>query len=195
MANTPWQEAPEIWPTEAKFWSFVRSGMRQIWTSHPIKIAFVKKFRIKVKNPNPDARVPEVWGMQCSKCGGKFPMPVSKSVKLKIEAHTREPFNYIEINHKVEAGSLKTKDDLAKFASNLLFVVFDDLEPLCKKCHSTTTYAMRMGVSEEDAALEKKAIHIINTQGDKEFLRSLGLPVGSNAVSRRKQIIEYLRNK
>jgi hypothetical protein len=193
MSKGPWHEVPHVWTTESKFWSWIRSGLRSVWTSHPVKLEFIKKFRIKVKNPNPDARVAEVWGMRCVKCKGCFPLPVKKEVRLKIEAHTKEPFNYIEINHKEEAGSLKTKEDLAKFASNLLYVTFDDLESLCKKCHSATTYSMRMGISEDDAKLEKKAINIINTMGDKEFLRSVGLPIGSNAKARRKQIVDYLR--
>lgn len=86
--HTPWTQAPHVWKTGSSYWSWVRSGLRSIWASSPIKLEYIKKFRIKVKNPNPDARVSEIWGMECSKCGGHFPMPVTKAVKLKIEAHS-----------------------------------------------------------------------------------------------------------
>lgn len=60
--------------------------------------------------------------------------------------------------------------------------------------HKVKSHSERKGISFEDATIEKKAIAIINEIGDKEYLKSMGLPVGSNAKMRREQIINFLRN-
>jgi hypothetical protein len=189
----PWQEEGVPWKTEAAFWSFIRSGLRSVWSKHPTKILFIQKFRVKVPNPNPDGRNETVWGMICAKCGGAFCMPVAKKVKAKIEALTGKLFNYIEINHKAQAGSLKNKEDLGKFASNLLYVTFDDLESVCKQCHGVHTYSEKNSVSAEEAALQKEVIRIIKAVGDKEWLLSRGITPEKNAKKRREQIVTHFR--
>lgn len=192
----PWQVKGVSFNTESKFWSFVRSGLRSAWSKHQVKLQFINTFRIKVDNPNPNGRVDKVWGMTCCKCGGEFCLPVPSKLRKKIEAATGEPFNYIEINHKTEAGSLKSKEDLGRFAANLLYVTFDDLEAVCKKCHSIITYMQKEGVDENEALLQKQAIVIIKKEkdNDKKWLIERGVKPKGNAKQRREQIIEELRN-
>lgn len=190
--NHPWEVKGVTFNTESKFWTFVRSGLRSVWSKHQVKLKFIEEFRIKVPNPNPNGRNSHVWGMTCSKCGGDFPMPVPKKVRKKIEESTGVPFNYIEINHKTEAGSLKSKEDLGRFAANLLYVTFDDLEPVCKKCHSILTYCSKEGVDEKTAEATKTCIAIQKTKKDKEWLTERGIKPASNAKLRREQIIKVL---
>lgn len=189
----PWEVKGVSFDTESKFWSFIRSGLRKVWARHEVKLRFIEKFRIKVPNPNPDGRVAEVWGMTCCKCNNNFPLPVSKKVKKKIEATTGKPFVYIEINHKTEAGVLKSKEDVGRFATNLLYVTFDDLEPMCTECHSIITYMSKEGVSEQEAIATKKAIQLEKSKQDKEWLISKGITPAKNAKLRREQIVEELK--
>lgn len=188
----PWQVKGVSFDTESKFWSFVRSGLRKVWSRHQVKLKFIETFRIKVPNPNPDGRVEKVWGMTCAECGNDFPLPVSKEVKKKIEAHTGKPFNYIEINHKTEAGTLKCKEDLGRFAANLLYVTFDDLESMCKECHAILTYMQKEGVDKKTAIAEKQAISLCKDKADIEWLESKGIVPEKSSPKRRKQIVEYL---
>jgi RNase P subunit RPR2 len=190
----PWQVKGVSFNTESKFWSFVRSGLRKVWARHQVKLKFIDTFRIKVPNPNPDGRVEKVWGMTCVECGQDYPMPVSKDVKKKIEKFTGKPFNYIEINHKTEAGSLKSKEDIGRFAANLLYVTFDDLEPMCKECHAVLTYMQKEGVDKKTATAEKQAIALCRDKADVEWLESKGLVPEKSSPKRRKQIVEYLLN-
>lgn len=192
ITNSPWTQTGVPWKSESQFWGFVRSALRQAWSKHPVKLSFIKEYRIRVPNPNPDGRNEYVWGMQCCSCGGKFCMPIAKKVRTKIEKATGVPFNYIEINHKTEAGSLKSKDDLGRFASNLLYVTFDDLEPQCKKCHSEITYASKEGVSLEEAVIHKQVIAIMKTKDEKNWLIERGVTPASSAPKRRKQVYEEL---
>ena len=188
----PWQVKGVSFNTESKFWSFVRSGLRKVWARHQVKLKFIDTFRIKVPNPNPDGRVEKVWGMTCVECGQDHPMPVSKDVKKKIEKFTGKPFNYIEINHKTEAGSLKSKEDIGRFAANLLYVTFDDLEPMCKECHAVLTYMQKEGVDKNTATAEKQAIALCKDKADVEWLESKGIVPEKSSPKRRKQIVEYL---
>ena len=193
MSTEPWQVKGVSFNTESKFWSFVRSGLRKVWSRHQVKLKFIDTFRIKVINPNPDGRVEKVWGMTCVKCKQDFPMPVDKKLKKKIEAHTGKPFNYIEINHKTEAGTLRSKEDIGRFAANLLYVTFDDLEPMCKECHAVLTYMQKEGVDEKTAIAEKAAIAICKAKVDIEWLEDKGIVPASNAAKRRIQIVQELK--
>lgn len=188
----PWQIAGVSFNTESKFWNFVRSALRQAWSRHEVKLKFVESFRIRVNNPNPNRRVETCWGMTCAKCKQDFPLPVESSVKKKIEEHTKVPFNYIEINHKTEAGSLKSKDDIGRFATNLLYVNFDDLEPICKECHNILSYSQKEGISIEEAIIQKKAIAIMKESSGKPWLLSKGVTPAGSAPKRREQIVSYL---
>ncbi len=190
----PWEVEGVSFNTESKFWSFVRSGLRKVWSKHQVKLKFIEAYRIKVDNPNPDGRVEKVWGMTCAECGNDFPLPVKKDVKVKIEKHTGKPFNYIEINHKTEAGTLRSKEDIGRFASNLLYVTFDDLEAVCKDCHAILTYMQKEGVDKNIAKAEKEAILLLKEKRDIEWLVSKGLSPAKSQKDRRKQIVGCLTN-
>jgi 5-methylcytosine-specific restriction endonuclease McrA len=62
------------------------------------------------------------WEYQCGHCGGWF------------------SDNEIEVDHIVEAGSLRSFEDLAGFCERL-FCEVDGLECLCKECHKKKTHA------------------------------------------------------
>ena len=192
---TPWQQLPSVWKTQAAFWAFVRGALREPWARHPIKLEFIKQNRIQVPNPNPNGRKAMVFGMTCNRCKRDFPMPVSRVVKKRIEAATGFPYRYIEINHKQEAGSLTCKEDLGRFAANLLYVVFKDLEPLCNVCHGIVTYAQRYNVDECEAEVAKEAIAICKESATKVkgFLEKNGVIPATNATKRRKQVEQVLR--
>jgi len=193
--TTPWECLPEVWPTEARFWSWVRGALRkEAWARHPIKMEFIRRNRIKVPNPNPNGRKAEVYGMQCKRCKGLFILPPDRKTRTRIETLTGEPLNYIEINHRYEAGTLSCKEDLGRFAANLLHVVFDDLESLCKQCHGIVTYAQRFGVSEEEAEVEKEVIKVCGGKAAevKAWLQGRGVEPGPNAKIRRGQVRDVL---
>lgn len=194
--KAPWTELPHIWKNENQYMNYVRSALRKAWMNNPVKLEFIKKYRIKVPNPNPAGRKPEVFGMECSRCCGHFSMHPGAATKNKIEERTGKPLNYIEINHKKPAGVLRTKEDVAEFAANLLFVTFKDIEAVCHKCHQIVTYSQRHGVSEEEAAVELEVIQICKLPAlqIKEYIEVAGkMEPGSNATKRRNQVREIVR--
>lgn len=187
----PWQVKGVPWKTESAFWSWVRGVLRKGWSRHPVKLEYIKENRIKVPNPNPNGRVSEVWGMVCRQCNAKVPMSVDRKTRKRIEQSTGKELVTVEINHKTASGSLRSKEDLGYFAAKLLFVNFEDLEPLCQTCHRNYTHAERQGISYEESVIQKKVINLIKEKKDKQFLVSKGITPAGNAKGRREQLIKY----
>lgn len=105
----PFEPYPE-W-TEARFFQFLRSALRQAFTKWPPKHKKVEKAKAKSSNKR------YKWRYRCESCGKYYP---------KKE---------IEVDHKVEAGSLKQFSDLPGFAERL-FCGEEGLQILCKTCHN-----------------------------------------------------------
>tara|TARA_R110002126_G_scaffold166395_3_gene314095 strand:- start:1132 stop:1716 length:585 start_codon:yes stop_codon:yes gene_type:complete len=188
----PWEVKDTPWKNESQYWNWVRSVLRKGWSRHPVKVQFVKDNRKRVPNPNPNGRG-DSWGMTCNICKGDFILPVAKALRDKLEKHSGEKLSTIEINHKKEAGSLTCKEDLGRFASNLLFINYEDLEPLCQTCHAIVSYSQKHNITFEEARLAKRVIEIINSKKVNEFLEERGIEPASNAKKRRLQITEYLQ--
>ncbi len=103
--------------TEASFWSFVRSGLRQMSRRWPplVRIA-VNAVRRKSQSENKRLK----WEFQCSHCG------------------CWSPRKSIEVDHIVPCGPLKSFEDLKTFAERL-FCEPDGLRVLCLTCHQQRT--------------------------------------------------------
>lgn len=100
--------------TEAAFFGFLRSGLRQMsrrWG--PIKTAELAGRRKYVGE-----NVRQKWEYQCSDCQGW---------------HMRK---HISVDHIVPVGSLKSVEDLPGFVERL-FCEVDGFRLLCDRCHKT----------------------------------------------------------
>ena len=109
-ANNQW--------TEAKFWGWLRSGLRRQSTRWPPIYEARRKARRAYKGPNPRQK----WEFACAQCGGWFGQKET------------------QVDHVVECGSLRAFEDLPGFAQRL-FVEADGLRVVCKRCHGKKTHA------------------------------------------------------
>lgn len=103
--------------TESAFWGFIRSSLRKrtiVWK--PIQQA-----KILARRPYTGGLGRFKWEYKCAKCGFYFHEP------------------QIEVDHIVEAGSLKSAEDLKGFVERL-FCEVDGLAILCRECHNNKTY-------------------------------------------------------
>ena len=107
--------ASNTW-TEARYFSFIRSALRQAWTRYPVKHQFL---RSKQKPYTGDDKRTK-FQYECEEC---------KQIFKGKE---------VQVDHIKPAGSLKTFADLPSFASNL-FCEIDNLQLLCKGCHAVKT--------------------------------------------------------
>ena len=162
-----------IWKTESSFMSYIRGGIRRsLWNRSPVKLEFIKNNRYKIKNPNPNARVKEVWGGKCALTGEELPL------------------NQLECDHIVGNHSLQSLDDLQSFIEAIVLVTEDDLQFVSKEAHKVKSYSEKMGISFEEAYAEKRAISIISSKQDKAVLEEAGIVPASNQKGRREQLVK-----
>ena len=119
--------------TEAAFWGFLRSGIRQISTRWPPIADALMAARRPYTGPN--AR--QKWEYECSECHCFSPQAVTKAGKRKTMVH---------VDHIHECGKLLSYRDVSGFVERL-FCEAEGLRVLCHECH-----AARTAKSREDAA-------------------------------------------
>ena len=112
--------------TQARFFGFIRSGLREKFNRYPVKYAVLK-------DSSKDIETGDIY-----KTGKKAGEP--KTVKMYECASCNEQFRQkdVQVDHIVQAGSLKTFDDLSGFAERL-FCGPEGLQILCTTCHDTKT--------------------------------------------------------
>lgn len=173
MSRKPWEEYPEIWKTEAAFWTYVRGGLRRgLWEKSPIKLSY--------KNNNV-GKPPEGYTGR-AKTGTECALTGEWTGKSKLE-----------VDHMDGHKSLLCWGDVLEFILHLIPPP-DSLQLVDKEAHKIKSYAERKGISFEEAVIEKKAIAIC--KGDeKKWLLDNGMDsgsIGSNVVKRRHQVKDLL---
>lgn len=126
--------------SEKALCSAIRSAIRSVWLKHNTKLAYLYERTI----PDMDPTTRTKWLIKCECCGGLFKL------------------GDVEVNHRKGENQLLSFEDVLPFTQSILGVGYDDIEVLCKECHSILTYSERYGVSIEEAKLEKDVIKKIN---------------------------------
>jgi hypothetical protein len=163
----PWEEHPELWKTEAEWWSYLRGSLRRgLWEKSPIKLSF--------KNANCE-EPPEGYTGR-AKSGAICPLSGQWTGKSKLE-----------VDHCNGNVSLLSWDDVLPFIMHLV-PPKGTLQLVDKEMHKVKSYAEKQGVSFEEALIEKRIIAIIKNKQDKQWLIDNGVVPGGNQAARRKQI-------
>jgi 5-methylcytosine-specific restriction endonuclease McrA len=102
--------------SEATFWSFIRSALRQKsrWWK-PISVC-----KLNARRLYKGANKRQKYEYACKKCKGWFPE------------------KQINVDHIIPAGSLNCAQDLPQFVERL-FCEQDNLQVLCTTCHDAKT--------------------------------------------------------
>ena len=162
--------------TESQYLAWIRSALRSKSLRWPPRGEALKLSRRAYKGSNKLQK----WEHQCALC--------SKWWKAKE----------VVVDHfPVAAGSILSVADIGPFANNLYCEV-DNLRVLCKECHDVHTLADKMGISFEDAAIEKDIIAICK-KSVKEivaFCEGWGYSSSqlSNPAKRRDAVTKILRS-
>lgn len=114
-ARTPPCPVYEDW-SQAKFWSFIRSGLRSKANRWPVKYEVLAE----AKRPYVGDNKRQKFEYLCAIC---------------MKHH---PQKDIEVDHIIPAGKLSSYDDLPGFVERL-FCGKDGLRVLCKPCHLRVT--------------------------------------------------------
>jgi len=102
--------------TESRYFSFIRSALRQAWSRYPVKHQFLKS----KQRPYTGSDKRTKFEYECEAC--------KKIFKGKD----------VQVDHIIPAGSLLKYSDLPQFVENL-FCEASNLQLLCKTCHSKKT--------------------------------------------------------
>lgn len=150
--HAPWLEAPDIWPTEAKYFMWLRGELRRLWTHYPVRNQF--KESLVTYKPVMDKKTGKQSLFKSGKKKGK------KRWKSEINCslcHKTFSKSAIEMDHLESAGSCSTHIEAAVFLHKLLCPA-TLMRPVCKICHKTHTYAEKHGLSMEEAKRTKAVI-------------------------------------
>ncbi len=129
--KTPPFEPYPTW-TQAKFFGFLRSGLREKFNRWPPKYEVIKEAAetVLAKDEHGNRVV-----YKTGKKAGDF-----KTIKMYKCAECKQLFKQkeVQVDHIMPAGTLKSFEDLGKFAENL-FVGTGQLQVMCKPCHESKT--------------------------------------------------------
>ena len=170
----PWKEYPNIWPTKAKFFAWLRGGLRLgLWNKSPIKITFKNK---GVDKPPEGIETRAKTGAYCALTG-------EWTGKSKLE-----------IDHKIGNVSLNDEDDILNFIKHLV-PSYIDLQLVDKEAHKIKSFAERKGISFTEALAQKRAIAAMKQpiEVQNRQLTELGYPDNllTNAKKRRECYEDY----
>lgn len=177
--NKLWELYPHIWKTKSSYFSWVRGGVRLgLWNKHPLKLEVLKENTIMIKNNNERSkkRFPEVRGGVCNVCKGVF-----RIGEMEVD--------HLDGNHQLNEIS-----DIGKFIEAIVLIRKEDLQLICKECHRDKSYSDRHNVPLKQAVATRKAIALIKSKRDKDWISERGLVPESNQPKRREQIINFLMN-
>ncbi len=152
----------------------VRSAIRQAWMKSPTKLAYLYSKTI----PDMDDSTRTKWLVECECCGNRF-----KQTDVEID-HIKGCNPFSELRHFEE------------YFQSILMVGFDDLQILCKDCHATKTLQDKLGITFEEAVVEKQVIAICKNKADHQhkWLTDRGVIPEKSAAKRRIQIRDVIRN-
>lgn len=155
--------------------ALMRDAVRKKWMYCPTKLSFMMLKRIPNDNLL-EGRCKWVW--QCNKCKEYF-----KSSDVQCD--------------HIKGETKFTKwEQASEYASSILGVCHDDLQPLCLECHRTKSRAEYLGIdwtTEEGwrlAKLEQEYTKVVDSKakGQRLFLESHKVVPEKNEELRKKQI-------
>lgn len=169
----PWEIYPEIWKTRGAFFTYLRGGIRQIWSRYPGKLAWKKSVLV-----DPPATY------------------LGRAKKLGQCHYCKEYFaaSSTEVDHVEQAGSCNSWDTAAEFLHALLDCD-DNWVLACKPCHKIKSYAERAGILFEDAVIQKKVIEFAknDTKTVLAFCKKYGYSVDTlTNATKRKAALEAI---
>lgn len=143
----PWECLPDVWPTQAAYFNWIRGAMRKAWCRHPVKISYMHLHRFKAPLGKVTFKAPKgtmIWATTCETCH-----------KVFKEGQT-------EVDHKARAGGCKSWDEFNVWIKGLLHINHNSLAIICKPCHYIKSYAEQHSLTFEQAKLAKKVIRFMN---------------------------------
>ena len=158
--------------TEKARIQLIRGVVRQVWMKAPNKLAFLEETRIADMDPTTRTK----WLWKCEICEGMF------------------KGGDIQVDHIVGEAEFTSLDHLGSYCEQILGVGRDGMQILCIPDHEIKTLQERMGITFEEARIEKKTIAWAKQKAADQvaWFKKKGLEGGTNAKSRKAAYRKYL---
>lgn len=156
-------------PQEKHVVSVVRSAIRQAWMKSDVKLAYLYSKTI----PDMDDSTRTKWLFKCEICGELFKQ------------------NEVEVDHRHTGNTKFTSvEQFEQFFTNVLMVGFDGLQILCKEDHLVKTLSESLGITFEEAKIEKEVIKIMKLKAAQidKWLKDHNVVTAKNPQARRDAI-------
>lgn len=159
-------------PQEKHVVSVVRSAIRQAWMKSDVKLAYLYSKTI----PDMDDSTRTKWLVPCEICGKLFKL------------------TDVQIDHKLGNHSFTKVTDFENYFNNILMVGFDGLQILCEDDHLSKTLSEKLGISFQEAVLEREVIQICKMKAAQidKWLGDRGVKVAKNPQARRDAVRQCL---
>lgn len=169
----PWLDENSIWKTEATYWSWLRGGLRKLWSDYPLRKEWKKNALRPVKPEEKKAKVFHSSTKnvgQCSFCGEWF------------------PGSKLEVDHKIPSDGCVSVETAEAFLWYCAGTNSRDFQLSCKPCHKIKTHAERYGMTFEEARVEKDSIAFekLPIASQRRFFEQRGVDVPTSNPKRRK---------
>lgn len=161
-------------PQEKHVLSVVRGAIRSAWMKSNVKLAYLYMNTI----PDMDDKTRTKWLVRCEMCGELFKL------------------TDVEVDHKSGNHSFTKVGDFESYFNNILMVGFDDLQILCRPDHAAKTLSESLGISIDDARIEKSVIAICKLPAkelDNWLVERNVTGYTKNSTGRRDAVREYLK--
>ena len=169
---------PDLFPTEAKFWAYLRGCLRRgVWEKSPMKFK-TKKAHLETPPASYTGR-------------GKAGATCALSGVWEIQSK-------LEVDHLDGHQSFTKEEDIIPYIIHLL-ADGDELQLVTKEAHKIKSLADRRGISYDEAKLEKRVIEFgkLKAHEQRNVLEDLGydmLPTKKARVEKYREIIKEETN-
>lgn len=177
----PW-EWSSAWKTKAAYFSWLRGQIRRIWTKYPVKADFK---RSRLRPVTQEEREQKLFH------------PSTKQVGQCEHCRKWFPGSKLEVDHITPTEGCTSIGGAQEFLLRMAAEPVSNMSLLCKEHHNVKSYADLMGISIEEAIIQKAVLAAEKKHGKglQRWLISKGFPPEdtSNKPKRRDCLEQLIR--
>lgn len=182
----PWESVPSLWKDERAYCNWLRSQIRRMWSRHPVKTEYVKQRQIPIAEA-------VRRGVEFGHCYH----PRTKTVCQCEHCHLWFAKGQMEVDHLHGGFGFSNYQEFLVWQETMLFLGFEDVQHLCKKCHHKVTMTQKFHCKPEEVAAYIDRAHFrkqtAKMQG--QILHAMNLQSGKNKAEREDIYCRYLEEK
>lgn len=181
--SEPWEDPNSIWKTKAQYFTWLRGAIRRIWADYPLRKQWKKN---SLRPVTKQEKLDKVYH------------PSTKNVGQCVNCLEWMAGSKLECDHKLPSNGCRSLEEAKEFLLYCGATTSDMFQLSCKPCHKIKTLSEKLGITFNEAKIEKEAITFskLSIGEQLDTLVSLGYsgPSVSNAKKRRQTYTTHLKS-